>query len=521
MGNNLQNIPYFNKNDNSFQDKSLAEQISDLHTDTGGHNQTPADYFLKENINITMKLLNNKIVMDNKNKQIIPGVVSVEAKDFDAEQVKKDKVRYLPLDLIFVIDTSGSMRGQKIELVKKSILQVLHFIQGDDRVSLVGFNSQAQVLLELTQLTKKSQIQIENQLNELKADGGTHIGLGMQKAFDIIKQRKDSKNLACIFLLSDGQDNSGFPQTQQYMQQSQIKYPFCIDCFGFGDDHDSATLIKINQLQQGTFNFIRDISQIDDAFTVILAGIKTFVAQNVKISVNFGNTELMNGITVSKTYGSEWIKIQDNQYEIQLNHLMAGRSKDFVFELQMPQFEMKLSDQQRYQIIGSAQIKANSLNSSKEQITKKAELMIQLFLNTEVNKKDLEKEEDEKVAINHLRVMAGEAMGTVLTQADKNQFENSQSLLSEIINKIKNSKYKNNPTLINLLKDLDNCQQAAQSNNYSTFGRGYVMNAQQVTIGQQVACNYDYKYANRDYILAEQNRGQERFRSINRYYQNK
>ncbi|KAL4462118.1 hypothetical protein ABPG74_000963 [Tetrahymena malaccensis] len=520
MGNTLQNIPYFNKNDNSFQEKSLEEQISDLHTDTGNNKTTPG-YLLNENLNITMKLLNNKIIMDSKNKQIIPGVVSIETKDFDEEQVKKDKVRYQPLDLIFVIDTSGSMQGKKIELVKKSILQVLHFIKGDDRISLVQFNSKAQVLLELTKLTPKSQNQIENKIKELNADGGTKIGLGMQKAFDVIKQRDNTKNLACIFLLSDGQDGNGSAETQYYMNQSQIKHPFCIDCFGFGEDHDSATLIKINQLQQGTFNFIRDISQIDDAFTIILAGIKTFVAQNVKISIKFGNTELMNGITVSKTYGSDWIKIKDNQYEIQLNHLMAGRSKDFVFELQMPQFEMKLSDQQRYQIIGSAEIKADSLNSSKEQITKKVELMIQLFLNTEANKKDLEKEEDEKVAINHFRVMAGEAMGTVLTQADNNQFENSQNLLSEIINKIKNSKYKSNPTLVNLLKDLENCQEAAKSCNYSTFGRGYVMNQQQVTIGQQVACNFDYRYANNAYIQAEQNRGQERFRSINRYNQNK
>ncbi|EAR91045.1 Von willebrand factor type A (vWA) domain was originally protein (macronuclear) [Tetrahymena thermophila SB210] len=519
MGNTLQYIPYFNKKDNSFQDKSLAEQISGLHTDTGS-DQTKADYFLKDNLSLSIKLLNNKIVMDKKNNQIIPGVVSVEAKDFDADQVKKDKVRYQPLDLIFVIDTSGSMQGKKIELVKKSILQVLHIIQGDDRISLVGFNSQAKVLLELTQLTKNSKKKIQKTVDELQAGGGTQIGFGMQKAFDIIKERTNSKNLASIFLLSDGQDNCGFSQTQHFMNQSKIEYPFCIDCFGFGDDHDSLTLSKINQLQQGTFNFIRDISQIDDAFTIILAGIKTFVAQNVKISVNFGNTELMNGITVSKTYGSEWKKIQDKQYEIQLNHLMAGRSKDFVFELQIPQFEMKLTDQQRYQIIGSAKIKANSLNQGKKKITKKANLMVELFLNTEVQKKDLEKEDDEKVAINHFRVIAGEAMGTVLAQADKNQFENSQSLLNEIINKIKNSKYKNNPTILNLLKDLHNCQQAAQSSNYSTFGRGYVMNAQQVTIGQQVACNFDYKYANRDYILAEQNMGQERFRSINRRYQN-
>ena len=50
------------------------------------------------------------------------------------------------IDLICVIDVSGSMKGQKIKLVKQTLENILNFIKPCDRLSLIKFNSTSEVL---------------------------------------------------------------------------------------------------------------------------------------------------------------------------------------------------------------------------------------------------------------------------------------------------------------------------------------------------------------------------------------
>ena len=54
-------------------------------------------------------------------------------------------------DLICVIDVSGSMSGQKIDLVKKSLIILVKMMDKDDRLSLIIFSDDSEILFDLDQ----------------------------------------------------------------------------------------------------------------------------------------------------------------------------------------------------------------------------------------------------------------------------------------------------------------------------------------------------------------------------------
>lgn len=60
------------------------------------------------------------------------------------------------VDLICVIDTSGSMGGKKIKLVQDTLMQLVDYLSAKDRISLIKFSSSAQRLCPLTNVSAEN-----------------------------------------------------------------------------------------------------------------------------------------------------------------------------------------------------------------------------------------------------------------------------------------------------------------------------------------------------------------------------
>lgn len=106
------------------------------------------------------------------------------------------------------------MSGEKLELVKKTLIQLGEFLGEQDRIALIEFESSARRILPLTCFSKKNKSKIESAVKSLYASGGTRIGSGMSLAYQIMKERVHKNSITSIFLLSDGQDGSGLMEVQ-------------------------------------------------------------------------------------------------------------------------------------------------------------------------------------------------------------------------------------------------------------------------------------------------------------------
>ena len=115
-------------------------------------------------------------------------------------------------DLICVIDISGSMSGNKIELVKKSLKILAKMMDENDRLALVLFESDASIYFDLDYMTEKNKQNLIEKINEIYSRGGTNILSGLEKAVEILKKenlksKKNDNRVSSVLLLSDGCDN--------------------------------------------------------------------------------------------------------------------------------------------------------------------------------------------------------------------------------------------------------------------------------------------------------------------------
>lgn len=112
-------------------------------------------------------------------------------------------------DIMLVVDSSGSMEGDKLELVKAGLDTFLMRILPEDRVGLITFDSSARVATPLAPLTD-NRIQLQTAISDMRARGKTAVFDALELAraeLEALPPTEDDR-ITAIVLLSDGADNS-------------------------------------------------------------------------------------------------------------------------------------------------------------------------------------------------------------------------------------------------------------------------------------------------------------------------
>nr|CAB3499455.1 unnamed protein product [Digitaria exilis] len=109
-----------------------------------------------------------------------------------------------PLDLVTVLDVSGSMVGMKLELLKRAMAFVIQNLRPSDRLSVIAFSSAAWRLFPLRKMTPFGQEQSLQSVDSLVANGGTNIADGLWKASRVMEDRQARNPVSSIIILSDG-----------------------------------------------------------------------------------------------------------------------------------------------------------------------------------------------------------------------------------------------------------------------------------------------------------------------------
>lgn len=126
------------------------------------------------------------------------------------------------MDLILAIDTSGSMSGTKIKLVKETLNFLVEELKEIDRLCLIEFNNEMRVLTGLSSMNKKNKTHFKKVIKRINAGGSTNIKAAIDQAMKIICDRKETNELTSIMLLSDGQDTFG--NNHQTITQSMASF---------------------------------------------------------------------------------------------------------------------------------------------------------------------------------------------------------------------------------------------------------------------------------------------------------
>lgn len=168
-------------------------------------------------------------------------------------------------DILLVVDTSGSMEGDKMTMVKAGIETFLARILPEDRVGLVTFDSTARLAVPMAPLND-NRIDLQIAVQEMRAAGRTALfdalALGKQ-VLDNLPPADDDR-IRAIVLLSDGADNSSrasLDEIRRLFDESGIS----IFPVAYGSDADRQVLDSIAEFAR-TIVVVGDTGDIAQIF---------------------------------------------------------------------------------------------------------------------------------------------------------------------------------------------------------------------------------------------------------------
>jgi len=352
---------------------------------------------------------------------------------------------------------SSSVGTPDDKLVKKSIKILIEYLRENDRVSLVIFNNNAHRLFPLLKMnnSNKKKNFLLKKLKEIEASGGTNIGSGIYKAWEILRQRKQSNEVSSIFLLSDGQDTSGIDINNLKLKKAYysnlINSDYVINSFGYGLDHDPKMLSTISQLKDGNFYFIEDLNKVTLSFVDCLGALASTILENTAITIKPNDNQGL--ILIKKAYGMEGIWNYDTfekSHSAVISHLIHGKSYNYVFEVELPK-NYKL-DPKSFQASISGILVYNKLTLSKSI--------------------DMIKDHySEDTIIQYHRVSTAEILKNSINLTDQGKFKQANEEISIQIKKLKETNVKEKDYLNNLAKDLEITLENIKPENYEQKGK--------------------------------------------------
>ena len=178
-----------------------------------------------------------------------------------ASKYEDNLINETPGLFIFLIDQSGSMRGNSIDLVKQALLLFIQSLPVNSYFQLIGFGTNFKKYNEEPVIYNKENVEkIINIINSLRADlGGTNISSPLSAIYNDNNYSKInlSKN---IFLLTDGQVHDR-EQCINLITSNSSK--FRIHALGIGTDFDKILIERCGKLGKGTSSFVEDVKNIN------------------------------------------------------------------------------------------------------------------------------------------------------------------------------------------------------------------------------------------------------------------
>jgi Ca-activated chloride channel family protein len=185
------------------------------------------------------------------------------------KQVKK------PVDLVVVMDISGSMGGDKIASARKSLVSFINLLDDRDRLQVIVFNTKISTISDLSELGPKRQ-EVSNRVSGIIETGGTRLYDAIIMAYQELEAKGDPKHIRAVVVLSDGQDTDSDASLDMVLNTigadledgGNATKLFTI---AFGDDADEDILKQVAEITGG-----KQYSSDPDTINKVYSEIATF-----------------------------------------------------------------------------------------------------------------------------------------------------------------------------------------------------------------------------------------------------
>lgn len=193
-----------------------------------------------------------------------------------------------PVDVVLILDRSGSMSGKKIVDAQEAAVAFLNFLDEKDRAALVSYSHTISTG-NLTYMTSSGKEELKNEIKSLKAAGRTDIYNAIIAATQILlKNPRENAPLVAI-LLTDGLHNwpTPLPDSDFIALAEEAKnHDIIIYTIGLGRDVNENLLKKIASITGGKYYFAASSNELKSIYEEIgsklsFAGTKIEVSEHI------------------------------------------------------------------------------------------------------------------------------------------------------------------------------------------------------------------------------------------------
>ncbi len=208
-----------------------------------------------------------------------------------APSIKSDEI--VDKDVVLVLDTSGSMEGEKMTQAQDALNFVLNHLNPNDRFNVVAFSTGVRAFsnrMEAVSAVPEAERFVQN----LRAEGSTDINRALLEAMASLD--RDTARPAIIIFLTDGLPTSGVTEPDRILASVTQSAPKNVRIFpfGVGDDVDTFLLDSLARELRGASAYVRPGERVDEAVSSFYAKVSTPVLADVELAVD--------GVAIADTY---------------------------------------------------------------------------------------------------------------------------------------------------------------------------------------------------------------------------
>lgn len=254
-----------------------------------------------------------------------------------------------PLNLVFLVDTSGSMSPEdRLPLATKALNLLVDQLRPQDRVAIVAYAGSAGAVLAPTD--GRSKLKVRCALGALHAGGSTAGGQGLALAYDLARQNFDPNAVNRVILLTDGDFNVGVadPAKLKDLVAEKRKDGVYLSVYGFGrGNYNDVMMQTLAQNGNGTAAYVDSLNEARKLFREDFSSSLFPIADDVKIQVEFNPAAVSEYRLIG--YETRMLAREDfNNDQVDAGEVGSGASVTALYEI-TPAGARPSSDPLRYQ----------------------------------------------------------------------------------------------------------------------------------------------------------------------------
>lgn len=254
----------------------------------------------------------------------------------------------MPKDVIFVVDTSGSMAGAKMEQARGALRYCLRSLGAQDRFALVPFSTEPRPFRDaLVDASAENRAAAERFVDELSAAGGTAIDDALRVGLDMLPSPAPQGRPSIVLFVTDGLPTIGETDVGKILGNAASRAGAArVFAFGVGDDVNTRLLDRLAEENRGARDYVSSAESIEEKVSNLYAKLAKPAMTDLALSIDGVATSAVHPHRLPDLFHGGEVLVagrfaKPGNAVIRLKGRVGGAEREIVEEVRFPETETR------------------------------------------------------------------------------------------------------------------------------------------------------------------------------------